>query len=172
VHALSLFSLLCLHQSSGNGFQCQTFPNYPMPQLPASNSNSSQRLNCNGPLTNRLLTNSLQSTVLAVRIGITLWLAVYFQSVCLGVKSLESHDQYSFFRLNTCGYSPYVTASLMRGWVRSLQLLLAPASPVILRHKYRRTHGHILLSQIQDSPNLEGQVPIFISPRNRVAVIL
>jgi hypothetical protein len=31
------------------------------------------------------------------------------------------------------------------------------------------THDHILLFKIQDSPNLEGQVPIFISPRNRVA---
>jgi hypothetical protein len=30
------------------------------------------------------------------------------------------------------------------------------------------THDHILLSQIQDSSNLEGQVPIFISHRNRV----
>jgi hypothetical protein len=28
---------------------------------------------------------------------------------------------------------------------------------------------HILLSQIRDSSNLEGQVPVFISPRNRVA---
>jgi hypothetical protein len=27
----------------------------------------------------------------------------------------------------------------------------------------------VLLSQIQDSPSLEGQFPIFISPRNRVA---
>jgi hypothetical protein len=33
----------------------------------------------------------------------------------------------------------------------------------------RRTHDHILLSQTRDSPNLEGQVPVFISPRNRVA---
>jgi hypothetical protein len=34
-----------------------------------------------------------------------------------------------------------------------------------------RTHDHILLSQIWDyhCPNLEGQVPIFISPRNKVA---
>jgi hypothetical protein len=30
------------------------------------------------------------------------------------------------------------------------------------------THGHILLSQILDSPNLEGKVPVFISPRNGV----
>jgi hypothetical protein len=28
------------------------------------------------------------------------------------------------FQLNTCGYSPYVTSSLMRGWVCRLQLLL------------------------------------------------
>jgi hypothetical protein len=28
---------------------------------------------------------------------------------------------------------------------------------------------HILLSQIRGSPNLEGQIPVFISPRNRVA---
>jgi hypothetical protein len=32
-----------------------------------------------------------------------------------------------------------------------------------------RPHYHILLSQFRDSPNLEGQVPVFISPRNRVA---
>jgi hypothetical protein len=31
------------------------------------------------------------------------------------------------------------------------------------------THDHILLSQIRDSPNTESQVPVFISPRNRVA---
>jgi hypothetical protein len=29
-------------------------------------------------------------------------------------------------------------------------------------------HDHILLSQVSDSPNLVGQVPVFISPRNRV----
>jgi hypothetical protein len=29
------------------------------------------------------------------------------------------------------------------------------------------THYHILLSQIRDCPNLEGQVPVFISPMNR-----
>jgi hypothetical protein len=36
------------------------------------------------------------------------------------------------------------------------------------RVRVRGTHDHILLSQIRDSPNLEGHVPIFISPRNRV----
>jgi hypothetical protein len=31
------------------------------------------------------------------------------------------------------------------------------------------THDHILLPQNEDFPNLEGQVPVFISPENRVA---
>jgi hypothetical protein len=30
----------------------------------------------------------------------------------------------------------------------------------------RGTPDHIVLSQIRDSPNLKGQVPVFISPRN------
>jgi hypothetical protein len=29
--------------------------------------------------------------------------------------------------------------------------------------------NHILLSHIRDSPNLEGQIPVFVSPRKRVA---
>jgi hypothetical protein len=73
------------------------------------------------------------------------------------------------FQLNTCGYSPYVTSSLMRGWVCHLQLLLVYASAFILRSESHRTYDQLLLSQIQDSPNLEGLVPVFISPRNRVA---
>jgi hypothetical protein len=70
------------------------------------------------------------------------------------------------FQLNTRKRSPYVTSSLTRGWVCRLQLLLILASAVILRSESR--YDHILLSQIRDSPNLEGQVPVFISPRNRV----
>jgi hypothetical protein len=54
-----------------------------------------------------------------------------------------------FFQLNTCGYSPYVTSSLTRGWVFLLKLLLVLASAVILRSESRRTHVHILLSEIR-----------------------
>jgi hypothetical protein len=57
----------------------------------------------------------------------------------------------------------------MRERVCRLQLLLALASAVILGPKSRGTHDHILLSQIRDSPNVEGQVLVFIFPRNRVA---
>jgi hypothetical protein len=73
------------------------------------------------------------------------------------------------FRLKTCGCSPYVTSCLTRGWVCRLQLLLVLVSAVIITSESRGTHDHILLSQIRDSPNLEGQVPVLISPRNRVA---
>jgi hypothetical protein len=60
------------------------------------------------------------------------------------------------FQLNTCGYSPYVTSFLTRGWVCRLQLLLCLARAVILRSDSHWTHDHILLSQIRDSTNLEG----------------
>jgi hypothetical protein len=59
--------------------------------------------------------------------------------------------------------------SLMRGRVCRSQLLLALTSAVILGTKSRGSQNHILLSQIQDSPNLVVQVLVFISPRNRVA---
>jgi hypothetical protein len=74
-----------------------------------------------------------------------------------------------FFQLNTYGYSPYATSSLMIGCVCRLQFLLVLASAVILRSESRRTHDHILLSQIRHSPNLEGQVLVFLSPMSRVA---
>jgi hypothetical protein len=104
-----------------------------------------------------------------VKVQITLRLAVYRQSVCLGDKPLETQRQNFSFQLYTCGHSPHVTCSLTRAWVCRLQLLLALASAVILRSESRGTHGHILLSHIRDSPKLEGQVLEFISPRNRVA---
>jgi hypothetical protein len=50
----------------------------------------------------------------------------------------------------------------MRGWLSSLQLLLGIASTVILESESHGTHDLILLSQIQDFPNLEGQAHIYI----------
>jgi hypothetical protein len=66
---------------------------------------------------------------------------------------------------------PYVTSSLTRGWVCHLQFLLVPASAATHGSECRGTDDHtrILLSQIQDSPNLEGQAPVFLSPRNWIA---
>jgi hypothetical protein len=58
----------------------------------------------------------------------------------------------------------------MRGWVCNLlvQLLLDPSGAVTLRSKSHRTYGHILLSRLR-LRQLEGQVAVVISPRNRVA---
>jgi hypothetical protein len=62
-----------------------------------------------------------------------------------------------------------LSLSLARERVCHLESLLVLASAVILGFESRRTYDHILLSQIRDSPNLEGQVPVFICPRNRAA---
>jgi hypothetical protein len=101
------------------------------------------------------------------RVRVTLWLAVYCQSVRLGGKSLQTHNQ-NFYFSNTCCYSPYVTSSLTRGWVCH-SLLLVLASAVVHRSESHRTHDHILLSQTWDSPNMKGLVPLFVGSRNRVA---
>jgi hypothetical protein len=101
-------------------------------------------------------------------VRVTLRQAVYRQSVPLGDKSLRLTTSNFIFQLNTCGYSPYVTSSLTRGWVCRLQLLLVLTSAVIFRSKSRETHDPILLSQIRHSPNLEGQVPVLITPRDRL----
>jgi hypothetical protein len=48
-------------------------------------------------------------------------------------------------------------------------LLLALVSRVILESDSHGNHDLVLRSEIRDSPNLEGQVTVFISPRNTVA---
>jgi hypothetical protein len=88
--------------------------------------------------------------------------------VCLGVKHPSgAYDQIFIavrqLRVCWCG-----TLSLTRERVCRLQLLLLLASAVILGSESRETRDHILLTQIRDSLNLEGQVPVFMSPRNRV----
>jgi hypothetical protein len=102
-------SILCLHQSSlGNGSQ--------QPRLLSFRTHV--------PTCWRLSRNQSQSHTY-------FRLAVYRQSVHLGAKPLEIHDQY-LFQLNTCDYSPYVISSLTTGWICCLQLLLVLNSAVIL----------------------------------------
>jgi hypothetical protein len=52
-------------------------------------------------------------------------------------------------------------------------LLLVFASEVILMFESRWTHDQILMFQVRDFTNLDGQVPVFtsISPRRRVALL-
>jgi hypothetical protein len=58
--------------------------------------------------------------------------------------------------------------SLKRGWVCPLQMLLALSSVVILGSESLETHDNILVSPIPDSSNLEGNVPVYIPPKNRI----
>jgi hypothetical protein len=63
------------------------------------------------------------------RVRVTLWIVVYRQSVRLGTETLVDHYQRFFlFQLNPCGHSPYVTSSLMRGWICLLWICLALSS--------------------------------------------
>jgi hypothetical protein len=59
------------------------------------------------------MTTTAFKVKLKVKVKVTLRLAVYRQSVSLGVKSLKTRDQ-KIFQLNSCGNSPYVTPSLRR----------------------------------------------------------
>jgi hypothetical protein len=68
----------------------------------------------------------------------------------LATSPLRPKSRIFIFQLNICGYSPYVTSSLTKGWVCRLQFLLVLASAFILRSETRGSHDHILLTQIRD----------------------
>jgi hypothetical protein len=71
--------------------------------------------------------------------------------------------------LYSCGFCQCAAPSLTTWCVHSVQLQLALARAVILLPESSRARDLILLTQIWDSPNLRGQDPLFICPRNRVA---
>jgi hypothetical protein len=58
------------------------------------------------------------------------------------------------------GFLMWGALSLARGRVCHLQLMVAHPSVVILGAESRMTRDHISLSQIRDSPNLEGQAQL------------
>jgi hypothetical protein len=89
--------------------------------------------------------------------------------VCRGVKHTSGAQDQICMNISVLRICWCWTTSLMIGRVYRLQLLLALAIAVILGSESRGTHDHFLLSQIGDFPILKVQVPVFISPRNRVA---
>jgi hypothetical protein len=89
--------------------------------------------------------------------------------VCLGVNHQSGAYDQIFITVRQLQVCWCGVLSLTRERVYHLQLLLVLGSAVMLGSKSHGTHDHILLSQIRDSPYLEGQVPILISSRNRVA---
>jgi hypothetical protein len=66
-----------------------------------------------------------------VRVRVALRLAVYRQSVRLGVKPPLVHHQ-NFFKPNPCGHTLCVTSSLTRRWICFLKTRLA-----FVKCKYR-----------------------------------
>jgi hypothetical protein len=104
----------------------------------------------------------------SIRVGVTLRIAVYRQISSSWRQAAWDSRSDLIFQPNTYGYSPYVTSSLTRRWVYRSQLQLVLASGVVLRSESLGTQGYILFSQIRNSPNLEVQVLVVISPRNRV----
>jgi hypothetical protein len=69
-----------------------------------------------------------------------------------------------FFQLNTCFHSPYVTFSLTRGWVCSIQLLLAFASTLILRSDSRGTRDIFYSLKFETPPTWRARFPYLYPP--------
>jgi hypothetical protein len=88
---------------------------------------------------------------------VTLRLAIYRQSVRLGAKPLQMHG-HQFILFSTEPLRP-----------QSFRIAAGPRPHSHSQVRAYETHDHILLPQIRDLPNLDGQFPVFISPRNRVA---
>jgi hypothetical protein len=105
-----------------------------------------------------------------VRVTVPLRLAVYVNQFILAPSPLRPTISI-FFNWTLAVIVLNVTFSRTRGWLCRLQSLLTFASAVILESEPRETHDLILLSPTRDSPNMEGQVPVFMSPRNRMAQI-
>jgi hypothetical protein len=63
------------------------------------------------------------------------------------------------FQLNTCGYSPYVTSSLRRGWACRLQLLLVLSSAVIVRSETRGTMTPFYCLRFETPPTWRTRFP-------------
>jgi hypothetical protein len=91
------------------------------------------------------------------------------RSVRLGVKHPSAAQDQIFITVRQLRVCQCGVPSLTKELVCRLQLLLVLASAVILESQYRGSHDHILLSQIRGSLNLEGQVPVLISSKNRMA---
>jgi hypothetical protein len=98
------------------------------------------------------------------------WRLTAYQFV-LATSPLRLTASNYIFQLNTCGYSPYVTSSLI-GWVYRLQLLLVLASTVILRSESRGTYDHILLFSDSRLPQPRWPGPRIYIPQEQDSPVI
>jgi hypothetical protein len=84
------------------------------------------------------------------------------QSASLSWCQAPSWAKDQIFVTLSCGFVEVRYPFWREEGVCPLQLLLVLAREVILGSESRWTHDHMLLSQIRDSPNIEGQIPAFI----------
>jgi hypothetical protein len=94
-------------------------------------------------------------------------LVVYRHQPVLATSPLRLTTSNFIIQLNTCGYSPYVTSFVTRGWVCRLQLLLALVSAVILRSESR----HFTVSDSR-LPQPGGPGPHIYIPREQGGPII
>jgi hypothetical protein len=94
----------------------------------------------------------------------------YSASLSWCQTTIRARDQFSFLLemfLKQLWVCYFMAPTLARGRVCNLLLLPGLANAVPLES--RGTQDHILLPQFFSGPNLEGQVPTFIPPRDGVA---
>jgi hypothetical protein len=82
----------------------------------------------------------------------------------LATSPLRPTTRIFIFQLNTCNYNPYVTSSMMRGWVCHLQLLMVFASTVIHRSESHRTHHHHHHLRFETPPTWRARSPYLYPP--------
>jgi hypothetical protein len=146
----SVFTRRCLVAASNSGRSLPSgFSNCPRPQLPASH-------NCNSQLSQQL----------KMKVKVMLRPAVS-RPVYIGFNHPSRAQNQIFITVRHLQVLWYGAPFLTRGRVCRLQLLLVLDSAVTIGSDSRVTHDHILMSQIRDFLNLEGQIPVFMSPRDR-----
>jgi hypothetical protein len=85
--------------------------------------------------------------------------------VCLSFKHPSGAYDQIFITVRQLRVCWYGALSLTTEYACRLKLLLVLPSAVIFGSWSRGTRDHILLCQIRDFSNLEGQVPVIIFPR-------
>jgi hypothetical protein len=99
-----------------------------------------------------------------VRIRVTLDWRFTVNQFVLATRPFRLTTGNFIFKLIICGYSPYVTSSLTRGWVCGLQLMLVLASAVIIEPESRGTYDHIFCLKFETPSTWRAWSPYLYPP--------